>query len=162
MQRSSSTPGITPLPRAHSPSAPPVMSQSNASTGHVPLKENTEPLKPPKPSPDPTPRRPLQHFISMPKKTTPAATLQLPKAEDHWGDFNGGGIQMSFEPESPRVERPSALNVPYRNPSQSSSTHSLQKKPEVKPVSLSAMPYERNVWDDDEFGSGGNITMSFE
>jgi hypothetical protein len=155
LQRSSSTPGITPVPRAHSPSSLPLMSQSNASTGQVHRIEKTTA------SPEVSTRRPLQDFISQPMKA-PAATLRLPKAENHWGNSSDTGITMSFDSESPLAERPSTLNVPYRRPSLSSSTHSLEKKLEVKPISLSTMPFEHNVWDDDEFGSGGNITMSFE
>jgi hypothetical protein len=161
MHRSSTTPASAPLQRAHSPSLP-VMSHHNLSTSNVP-KASTDSfeLRPR----NITPHRELDILVVDTKKMSSTSHLAPPANE--WDTYTGGGgITMSFEPESPRVPtNPSfrTANEPYMHESLSVSSHMLGEKQDVRPTSLLSMPMEKNVWDDeDDFGSGGNITMSFE
>ena len=96
----------------------------------------------------------------------PSTSHLAPPANEWATSTGGGGITMSFEPESPRVPTASTLrttNEPYMHPSLSVSSHVLGEKTDMRPASILSMPMEKNVWDDeDDLGSGGNITMSFE
>jgi hypothetical protein len=161
MHRSSTTPAPIPLQRAHSPSLP-VMSHHNLSTSNVP--------KPPielfelRPR-NITPHRELDKLVVDTKKM-PSTSHLAPPTNERDTSMGGGGITMSFEPESPRVPSSSTLrttNEPYMHPSLSVSSHVLGEKADVRPASILSMPMEKNVWDDEgDLGSGGNITMSFE
>ena len=161
MHRSSTTPAPAPLQRAHSPSLP-VMSHHNVSTSHVHKSSiDSFELRPR----NITPHRELDKLVVDTKKM-PSTSHLAPPANEWDTQTGGGGITMSFEPESPRLPTASTLrttNDPYMHQSLSVSSHVLGEKADVRPASMLSMPMEKNVWDDeDDFGSGGNITMSFE
>ena len=96
-------------------------------------------------------------------QTKPSNESSLAPPKDKWDNWDHGEIMMTFESESPKLPRHSTLNEPYLHHSFSASSHALGERPEMKTVSsVLSMPIEKNVWDDDDYGSGGNITMSFE
>jgi hypothetical protein len=153
MHRASTNPVVNHIQRTHSPSLP-IMSRNNASTGDVDKSFDIKPR-------DITPQRPLEKLILEPRRPLKEWSLSPPKT--NWESETGGGITMSFEPDSPQAPRPStfttepSLGQSYRPPSRS------LERIEVKPVaSIPSMPIEKNVWDDDDYGSSGNITMTFE
>jgi hypothetical protein len=153
IHRASTTPVIAPLQRAKSPSLP-VVQHGNVSSGDID-DVWVEPR-------DVTPTRELEKLVIQ--TTMPNESSIVPakdKWDDNWEDETRE-ITMTFEPESPKLPRHSALNEPYLHQSFSSSP-ALGEILEIKTVSrVSSMPFEKNVWDDDDYGSGGNITMSFE
>jgi len=161
MHRSSTTPAPLAPPRVHSPSLP-VMSHHNLSTSNVPKSSiDSIELRPR----NVTPYRELDVLVVDTKKIS--STTHLAPPEPAWDTQPvGGGITMSFEPESPKVKSPPSFRTthePYMQPSLSASSQVLGEKLDVRPASLLSMPMEKNVWDEeDDFGSGGNITMSFE
>ena len=154
MHRASTTPVVTPVQRPHSPSLPVTM-RGNVSTGDI----DDGWVKPR----DVTPERELEKLVIQ-TKTTNGPSLVPPK--DKWDDDWEAGrseITMTFEPESPKKARYSTLNEPYLHHSLSASSRALGEISEIKAVSsVLSLPIEKNVWDDDDYGSGGNITMSFE
>src|SRR5271170_3397402 len=134
MHRSSTTPAPVPLQRAHSPSLP-VMSHHNLSTSNVPKTpiESFE-LRPR----NITPHREFDKLVVDTKKMP--STLHLAPHVNEWDtSTGGGGITMSFEPESPRIPTASTLgttNEPYMHPSLSVSLQMLGEKADVRPASI--------------------------
>ena len=158
MHRSLTTPTpIAPAQRTHSPSLP-AMTKHNASTSRI-----DEPNVWTGPR-DVTPRRPLAPLVLDTKRSESTGwVVDLPK--DTWDTKPNEPITMSFMPDSPERSRtlafPSADPAPP--PSISVSSDALDSKLTTGPISsVFSMPYERNVWDDSQEESGGNITMSFE
>ena len=154
MHRASTTPAVAPTQRAHSPSLP-VMTRDNASTGDID-DAWVEPR-------DVTPKRELEKLIIQ-TKTPNGWSLAPPmdKWDNSWEDRKEE-ITMTFAPESPKIAQYSTLNETYLHQSLSTSSHALGERPEVKAVSnVLSLPIEKNVWDDEDYGSGGNISMSFE
>ena len=154
MHRASTTPVVAPIQRAHSPSLP-VMMRDNVSTEDI----DDAWVKPR----DVTPKRELEKLVIQ-TKTPNGWSLAPPKDkwDDDWED-RGGEITMTFAPESPKMARYSTLNESYLHQSLSTSSHASGERPEVKAVSnVLSLPIEKNVWDDEDYGSGGNVSMSFE
>lgn len=161
MHRSSTTPAPIPLQRAYSPSLP-VMSHHNLSTSNVPKNSiDSIDLRPR----NITPHRELDKLVVDTKRMP--STSPLVPLEPAWDTHAGGGdIIMTFEPETPKVKSAPSFRTthePYMHPPLSVSSNVLGEKSDVRPANMLSMPMEKNVWDeDDDFGSGGNITMSFE
>ena len=112
---------------------------------------------------DVTPHRELEKLVIQTKTPNePSFAPPNHNWDDNW-DNGKAEITMTFEPESPKMPRYSTLDEPYIHQSYSASSHALGERPEMKIVSsVLSLPIEKNVWDDDDYGSGGNITMSFE
>ena len=152
INRSLTSPVIAATPRAHSPSLP-VMPRHNAVVGNNDLTWDIEPR-------NVTPHRELDKLVVNTENTT----QKVSSPTSPWDDHARGEITMTFEPESPKLSRPSMFHEPYMHHSYSASiSSSTRSTKESKPaVSLSHLPVEKNVWDDDDVGTGGDITMSFE
>jgi hypothetical protein len=153
VHRSATAPVTAPIHPTRSPSLPAV-SQNNVPTGAVDETCDIVPR-------DITPKKELDKLVVDTKKMPHESNL-LP-SKTRWDDETKEEITMSFEPESPKVPQHSTWNEPYTYHSFSVSSQALEEMPGIKPVSsIAGMPIEKNVWDDDDYGSGGNITMSFE
>ena len=153
LNRASTTPRVAPPQRPQSPSLP------VTSGNRKPVPEGESEWVPE--IKDITPRRPLEKLIVDTKKSHSTPSLLLPAHDNGWDDHPQGEIQMSFMPESPQMIRPSTFQK--MEPQRSTRSLNIEREPEFKPADNgAALPFERNVWDDDDGGSGGNITMSFE
>jgi hypothetical protein len=152
INRSLTSPVTATIPRAHSPSLP-VMPRHSPVAGNDDLAWDIEPR-------NVTPHRELDKLVVNTKNNAPP----LSSLTSPWDDHAGGEITMTFEPESPKLSRPSMFHDSYVHHSYSASIHSsTPSTKESKPaVSMSHLPVEKNVWDDDDVGTGGDITMSFE
>src|SRR5579859_5433092 len=151
MHRASTTPYTGPILRTHSPSLP-SMSRGNMSTGNIDSTTDITPR-------DVTPKRELDKLVIDTKKAS--VGWNIPPGNE-W-DETGGEIKMTFAPDSPELPRTPARKESVLNEPYSTSLTRLDEWTEYKPKSpLSTLDLERNVWDDDEYGSGRNITMSFE
>jgi hypothetical protein len=155
LNRASTTPAVAPIQRAHTPSLPAtstkIKSASNGDSEWLPEVK------------DITPRRPLEKLIIETKRTHSTPSLSLPPQGNEWNDHTQGGITMTFMPESPQTSRAARFERTESDPGLTSKSfdQSLGGPPPVSNVSK--LPFERNVWDDDDFGeAGGNITMHFE
>jgi Protein of unknown function (DUF726) len=170
LHRRSTTPVSLAPHRPHSPSLP-TMYRNNVSSGNInthwngTISPNRETSKL---SSEVTSNIDTEWDI-QPRDVTPNRELNklvvdTTKMNGVWNPSPKGGISMSFEPESPRMSRPSTLSPPIVQQTRSTSMHSVADKIPLKPSpSLSSMSLEKNVWNDDyDDGSGGNITMSFE
>jgi hypothetical protein len=153
MHRASTTPYKAPIHRIHSPSLP-TMSHNNMSTGNIQSTIDITPR-------DVTPKRELDKLVIDTKKAS--VGWNLPPPENEWDHGTEREITMTFAPDSPELPRTPARKETVLNEPYSTSPKRLEEWTEYKPKSpLSTLDLERNVWDDDEYGSGGNITMSFE
>jgi len=152
MHRASTTPYKSPIQRLHSPSLP-AMSHNNMSTGNI---ESTLDITPR----DVTPKRELDKLVIDTKKAS--VGWNLPPPENDWGEETGGQIKMTFAPDSPELPRTPARKETVFNQPYSTSAPRLEETTNYVPKPLSNIDLERNVWDDDDYGTGGNITMSFE
>jgi hypothetical protein len=153
INRSLTSPVTATIHRAHSPSLP-ALPRNNPVAGNNDLAWDIEPR-------NVTPHRELDKLVVNTKSPTNSEIVSSPASL--WDDHAGGEITMIFEPESPRLARPSMFQEPYARHSYSTSIPSTAANTkEIKPASsMSHLPVEKNVWDDDDFGSG-DITMSFE
>src|SRR5579859_123905 len=151
MHRASTTPYKSPVPQVQSLSLP-AISRNNMSTGNIESILDITPR-------DVTPKRELDKLVIDTKKAS--VGWNLPPGNE-W-DETGGEIKMTFAPDSPELPRTPARKESVLNEPYSTSPTRLDEWTEYKPKSpLSTLDLERNVWDDDEYGSGRNITMSFE
>jgi hypothetical protein len=152
MHRASTTPYKPPIQRTHSPSLP-AMSRNNMSTGNIDSTLDITPR-------DVTPKRELDKLVIDTKKAS--VGWNLPPPENDWDEGTRGEITMTFAPDSPELPRTPARRQTVSSPSYSASPTRLEETTQYKPKPLSNIDLERNVWDDDDYGSGRNITMSFE
>jgi hypothetical protein len=145
LQRASTTPVPLAVHRTHSPSLPVIKDPSRLDTWDIQPRNIT-------------PNQELEKLVIDTKKVNGwKPSLQ----ETGWNDEPE--ITMSFAPESPETTRHATLGAPYMHNTHSISAHTLGDKTVLKlSPSLSNLPIEKNVWDDDDIGSGGDITMSFE
>jgi hypothetical protein len=145
--RALTTPTLAPIQRKNSPSLPAIV-QNN-----VPARDIDQTWAKPL---DVMPQRKLGKMVVETKKprTEPTKSTWTEPSKNAWD--NAGEITMSFEPDSPKIPRKSALNDPYLF-----EIDTLGERPGISSSVLN-IPVEKNVWDDDDYGSGGNITMSFE
>lgn len=148
MHRASTTPYKSPIQRLHSPSLP-AMSRNNMSTGNI---ESTLDITPR----DVTPKRELDKLVI---DTKASVGWNLPPSPNDRDGGTGGEITMTFAPDSPQLPKPPARKETDFNQPYSTSPTRLEETTEYKPKALSNIDLERNVWDDDDYGS---ITMSFE
>jgi hypothetical protein len=158
MHRSSTTPIVTSTSRSHSPSLPDMIRKdvSTSSIDHALVEPRSiSPLRSVSPQRSITPQRDPGKLVVDSQKST------LSPVKNNWED--GGEITMSFEPDSPGLPHTSTLNTPYLHQLHSSSSHSLGERSRgIQGLNVLSLPIERNVWDDEDYGSGGDITMSFE
>ena len=149
------SPSRSAVSRTHSPSLP-SMSRNNTSAANNYTEWGIQPR-------NVTPKRELEMLVVDTKKAP--TKLSVPIVKNYWDDEpeERGEISMSFEQDAPQTIRSSRFrDLPSSKPC-SPSTSTLQGRPEIKHgTSVLSIPIERNVWDDDDYGSEGNITMSFE
>jgi len=152
--RASTTPSITPIQRATTPSLP--VTSTNVKSTLAAKSEWVPEVK------DITPKRPLEKLIVDTKRSQSTPPLNVPHQENAWDDHSQGAITMSFMPESPQALRAAQFERTESEPSKLS--HTFSQPVESKRISgVSSLPFERNVWEDDDFDdSGGNIVMHFE
>ena len=76
---------------------------------------------------------------------------------------NRGPTENERDEGSAEITASAPPSAPIRHSPPPASSNSFGEMPEIKPVSsMLSLPIEKNVWDDDDYGSGRNITMSFE